>query len=202
MKRALIVLLALLCASSLAFAADKASAGGLTPWVDKGNLLVNVGIGWGGLAGGAEFDLARIDIGNVVPITFGAAARALVNPGIFDASYASFEFGVGAFGTAHVGFKELGKAWGQSWLSNFDVYAGLGAGFGSASLASAYTGTGYTLKPGIGISTFEGTSYYFNDKFAVNFEYGYIGRVGYTYDFGFGYNWPLSYSTIGVVLKL
>lgn len=202
MKKVVLVFLSLICAAGLVFAAGSGSS---TPWVDKGNLLVNAGIGWGGLSGGAEYDLARIDIAKVVPVTFGAAARALVNPGIFDASYASFEFGLGAFGTAHVGFKELSLSSGLSWVSRLDAYLGLGLGFGTASLSSTYTSSYYTLKPGFGFSTFEGASYYFNDKLAVNFEYGYIGQVGYAYSI-LGYNssyyWPLYYSTIGIVYKL
>jgi hypothetical protein len=204
-KRSLIVLLALLCAASFVFAADKSSSA-LTPWVDKGELLANAGIGWGGLSGGAEFTLARINIGEVIPLTFGAAARAMVDPGIFNTSYSSFQFGLGAFGTAHFGFKSLNLPDGLTWLSRFDAYAGLGLGFGSATLADAYSSSYYTFKPGIGISTFEGTSYYLNDKLAIGFEYGYLGRVGYTYDLGFGvtgsYYWPLYYSNIGVILKL
>lgn len=168
----------------------------LTPYVDKGSLLANVGIGWGGLSGGAEMTFARIDIGGIIPITFGAAARAFVDPGIFY-SWSSFSFGAGGFGTAHVGFKELTLPSGLSWFSDCDVYVGLGLGFASA------TGIGSDVfKPGIGISTFEGVSYYLNDTLAINFEYGYIGRV--TYDWGFGSigGYPLYYSTVGVILKL
>ena len=199
MKKFFIVLLVALCLSGFAFAADNAV--GSTPWVDKGDLLVNAGIGWTGIAGGAEYDLARIDIAKVVPLTFGVAARALINPGFFDTSYASLEYGLGALATAHVGFKELSLSSGLSWVSRFDVYAGLGVGFGSATLSSAYSSSYYTLKPGFGIATFAGTSYYFSDKLAVNLEYGYLGSVGYTYDLGFGFTgsfyWPLYYATIG-----
>jgi opacity protein-like surface antigen len=201
MKKLLIILLALILASGFAFAQDKASTVKLTPMVDKGELLANVGIGWGGLSGGVEYTFARIDIGGILPLTFGAAGRALVDPGIFYSGWSTFAFGVGGFGTAHVGFKDIELPSGLTWLRNFDAYAGIGLGFGSAT--SVYDS--YEMKPGISFSTFEGVSYYLNDKLAINFEYGYIGSVKYEYDwFGYvySYKYPLWYSTIGVVLKL
>jgi hypothetical protein len=200
LRKIAIIQLALLCASGLAFAANGASSStGSKPWVDKGGLLADLGVGWGGLSVGAEYDLSRVDVAKVLPLTFGAAARAIIDPGIFDSAYASSEFGIGAFGTAHVGFKELDLPSGLAWISRLDLYAALGVGFGSATLASAYSG--YSFKPGFGISTFEGISYWFNDGLAVDFEYGYVGQVGYAWPYGSFY-WPLYYSTIGLILKL
>ncbi len=58
MRKTGIVLLSLLCASGLAFAANDASSSTASkPWVDKGSLLADVGVGWGGLSVGAEYDL-------------------------------------------------------------------------------------------------------------------------------------------------
>lgn len=199
MRKALAVLLVLLCATGLTFA-DETLA--FTPYVDKGELLVNVGIGWGGLSGGIELTLARIDIGGLIPLTFGVAGRALVDPGIFYSSWSTFAFGVGGFGTAHMGFKEVSFPEGLVWLSDFDAYLGLGLGFAAATSIYDY----YDPKPGIGISTFTGASYYLNDNLAINFEYGYIGKVKYVWDYALGYqydySYPLWYSNIGVVLKL
>ena len=197
MRKLLSILIVLLLASSLSFAQE---TGPFTPYVDKGELLANVGIGWGGLTGGIELTLARIDIGGVIPLTFGAAGRALVDPGIFYSSWSSFAFGVGGFGTAHVGFKEVNLPSGITWLSDVDAYLGLGLGFAAATSIYDY----YDPKPGIGISTFTGASYYLNDNLAINFEYGYIGKVKYVWDNVFVYNfsYPLWYSNIGVVLKL
>ena len=63
MRKTGIVLLSLLCASGLAFAANDASSSTASkPWVDKGSLLADVGVGWGGLSVGAEYDLSRIDV--------------------------------------------------------------------------------------------------------------------------------------------
>lgn len=197
MKKVVLALMVLLAIGGMAFAAPKAKDAtpkaaapkALTPYVDKGEFLVNVGIGWGGISGGAEMTFARIDIGGVIPLTFGASARAFIDPGICY-YWSPLTFGVGGFATVHCGFKELGLPSGFGWFSNCDVYVGLGVGFASTS-DSYYTG-------GIGISTFEGASYYLNDNIAINFEYGYIGRVNYsTY-----YYYSLYYSTIGVVFKL
>jgi hypothetical protein len=201
MKRFMIVLLSLITIASFAFAADKAKAaptaseGGLTPYVDKGELLVNAGIGWGGLSGGAEYTFARIDIAKVIPVTFGGAARLCLDPGIFTTDWTTF--GIGAFGTAHVGFKNLTLPSGFSWFSNCDTYVGLGIGFASGTTSIDY----YKPKPGIGISTYEGVSYYLNDKLALNFEYGYIGSIKYDWGY-FGYSYPAWYSTVGAIFKL
>lgn len=193
MKKVLAILLVLLCTTALSFS-DETLA--FTPYVDKGELLANVGIGWGGISGGVEFTLARIDIGGLIPLTFGAAGRVLVDPGIFYSSWSTFAFGVGGFGTAHVGFKEVDLPSGITWLSDFDAYLGLGLGFAAATSIYDY----YDPKPGVGISTFSGASYYLNDNLAINFEYGYIGKV--RYDYFIEYSYPLWYSNIGVVLKL
>jgi hypothetical protein len=190
MRKLVIILVALLVVCGLAFAAGPSGSGmTLVPWVDKGSLIVNADIGWG-LTAGAEYDFARINIANVVPITFGAAARVSWDPGLL-LDYSSF--GLGALVTAHVGLKSVSLPSGLSWASHFDFYAGLGLGIGSLSLA------GYTFPLGFGISTFEGTSYYFNDKFALNLEYGYLGRS--TDNTGY-YTYSVYYWGVGAVLKL
>jgi opacity protein-like surface antigen len=194
MKKVLAILLVLLCAAGLSFA-DETLA--FTPYVDKGELLANVGIGWGGISGGIEFTLARIDIGGIIPLTFGAAGRVAIDPGLFTPDWTSF--GVGGFGTAHVGFKEVNLPDGLTWISDFDAYLGIGLGFASGTTSISY----YEPKPGIGISTFSGASYYLNDNLAINFEYGYIGRIKYDWDiYTTEYSYPLWYSVLGVVLKL
>jgi hypothetical protein len=197
MKKVLIILLALILASGFAFAQDKASSVALTPYVDKGELLVNVGIGWGGLSGGVEFTFYRWDIGGIIPLTFGAAGRAAIDPGIFTIDWTTF--GAGGFGTAHVGFKEINLPSGLTFLSDVDAYLGLGLGFASGITSNSY----WTPKLGIGISTFTGAAYYLSDTLAINFEYGYIGRIRYEWEgYTSEYSYPLWYSTIGVILKL
>jgi hypothetical protein len=198
MKKVLIVLLALLCAAGMAFAADKPSAGGVTPLVDKGDLLVNAGIGWGGISGGAEFDFFRIDIAQTIPLTFGAAARVFIDPGLFSPDWTTFA--VGGMATAHLGIKGLKLPDGMSWASRVDAYAGLGLGFASGS----YTNSSYyDMKPGLGLATVEGGSYYLNDKLALYSEYGYIGRVKYEWYSGYySGSYPVWYWAVGAILKL
>ncbi|HUX37447.1 MAG TPA: hypothetical protein VMV44_06045 [Rectinemataceae bacterium] len=201
MRRKVVFVLVLALVAALAFGAPSKgiSLESLTP---PGTLMADAGIGWGGLSGGVEFMFAQIKIADVLPITFGAAGRAFVDPGIFYTSFSTFTFGAGGFGTAHVGFKELKLPSGFSWLSNVDTYIGLGVGFASATANTSYSS--YTFKPGIGISTFEGASYYLSDKLAITGEYGYIGRVTYDYSllgYTTSYGWPLYYSTIGVTFK-
>ncbi|MBN2874307.1 MAG: hypothetical protein JXM71_04360 [Spirochaetales bacterium] len=201
MKRVLVALLALIVASGFAFAQDESASQALTPMVDKGELLATAGIGWGGITGGAEFTFYRIDIADILPITFGAAARVLVDPGLFYSGWSTFALGAGGFGTAHVGFKDLELPSELYWVTNFDAYAGVGLGFGMATSIYDY----YTPRPGIGISTFEGASYYLNDALAITFEYGYIGNVRYDWDdygYTYSYSYPLWYSNVGLIIKL
>jgi hypothetical protein len=188
MRKCIAVLVALMLVAGLAFAAPaKAKSDALTPLVGPGDFVVNAGIGWGGISGGVELNFFQVDIAKVLPVTFGAAARAFVDPGLF---YDYFSFGVGALATVHVGFKDLNLPENLHWLSNVDSYAGVGIGLASM--------TNYDM--GIGISTFEGVSYYLNEKFAIGFEYGYLGRI--VYNSYYNWSWPMWYSTVGVTFKL
>jgi len=208
MRRTVLLVLALVLIAGVAFGQAKKAPPGQAKKVasieslaNPGELIATAGVGWGGLSGGAELMLAQVKIADLIPLTFGAGARAFVDPGIFYSSFSTFSFGAGAFGTAHVGFKELKLPDGFRWLSNVDSYVGLGLGFASVSATSYYSS--YNISPGIGISTFEGVSYYLNDKLALTAEYGYIGSVKYTYSsFNISTGWPLYYSTFGVTLKL
>jgi hypothetical protein len=184
MRKCIAVLVALMVIGSLAFAAPaKSKSDALTPLVGPGDFVVNAGVGWGGISGGVELSFFQVDIAKVIPLTFGAAARASIDPGIF---YGYTAFGVGGFGTIHIGFKDLNLPENLHWLSNVDSYAGLGFGFASMDI----WGTG------LGFSTFEGVSYYLNDKLALGFEYGYLGRSA---DY---YGYSVYYSTFNVTFKL
>lgn len=200
MKKFALVLMVLLAIGGIAFAAPKADSkkaatDKLEPLVGPGDLVATVGIGWGGVSGGVEFSLAQVDIAGIIPLTFGVAARASIDPGIF---WDIMTFGAGAMGTIHVGFKDLNLPDNLHWLSNVDSYAGIGVG-----VATAFD-ENYAL--GIGFSTFEGVSYYLNDHLAISFEYGYLGRVKYstlyTYYEYYDYAWSYYYSTVGVTFKL
>jgi hypothetical protein len=191
MKKVAIVLLSLLCVAGLAFAAD-----GLSPYFDKGSMAADVGIGWGGLSGGVEYDFVSFNIAKAVPLTIGAAARVTLDPGLLDTD-SSFTLGAGALATAHV---ELSGLEVPDWLKKIDFGFGLGLGFATATPAGDYSD--YTASPGIGIATFESLSYFFNKNLAVSFEYGYLGDVNYKWTYwDLSYPYPVYYSTIGITYK-
>ncbi len=201
MRKYLLAFCVLLLIFVIPLAADE-SAAEIQPLVDKGSLIATAGLGWGGLSGGLEWDFAGIRVGGFLPFTFGAAARAFIDPGIFYTVLGSgISYGIGAFGTVHFGLKALTMPDGFTWFSNTDWYAGLGIGFAG----TGYSGSDYTVRPGIGISTFEGVNYFLNGRFAINLEYGYLGRVNYSYSY-YGYYWssyfPLYYASIGVLFKI
>jgi hypothetical protein len=208
MKKASFIVLSLLLVSGSVFAADKAAAkpaakpaakaassSSMVPNIDKGSFTANAGIGYGGLAGGVEYQFARFDIANVVPVTIGAGARVAVDPGLFNSYYSSFSLGAGGLVTSH--WEYLAPS-APAWVKKLDFGFGLGVGFATGSPASAYSS--YTVTPGIGLATFESLSYFFNKNLALSFEYGYCGVVNYR---GYYYTWPVSvyYSTVGVTYK-
>lgn len=207
MKKAFLILLVLLSVSSLAFAADKAAAkpaakaapakatsgSALPANIDKGSFTADLGIGYGGLAAGAEYQFARFDIANIVPVTIGAGARVAVDPGLFNSLYSSFTLGVGGLVTSHWEYQAPSA---PDWVKKLDFGFGLGLGFATATPAAYYSG--YTVTPGIGIATFESLSYFINKNLAVTFEYGYLGAYRPSYSY---YSWPVSYETIGVTYK-
>ncbi len=198
MRRKVFLVLVLALAAALVFGAPSKgmTLESLTP---PGTLMADAGISWTGISGGAEFMFAQVKIADILPITFGAAGRALIDPGLFNSYVSTFSFGAGGFATAHVGFKELKLPSGFSWLSNVDSYVGLGVGFASMTVSTSYTG--YTVKPGLGISTFEGATYYFNDNLGITTEYGYIGSVSYEWTGYTPYSWPLYYWMLGLTFK-
>lgn len=202
MRRKVLLLVAMALIASLAFA-QKSKGLTLDSLTPPGTFMADVGVGWGGLSGGAELMFAQVKIADLIPLTFGAAARAFVDPGIFYTYYSSLSIGVGGFATAHIGFKDFKLPSGLYWLNNVDSYIGLGLGLAMGTANSAYST--YTAKPGFGISTFEGATYYLNDKIGLTAEYGYIGSMGFSdtvlgYTYSFSY--PLYYSTFGVTIKL
>ena len=201
MKKVILALVVLLCASGIAFAAGATVSDASGPFFDKGTLAANLGIGYGGVSGGVEYEFVRFDVADKYPLTIGAALRAAVDPGIFGDAWASLTTGVGALATAHFSWNSVFPD--LPFVSKLDSYVGLGLGLGFAALGSAYTGSDFASKPGIGIATCEGVSYRLNSKLAVGFEYGYLGTAGYTYTNGdvWSYSESIYYSTIGLTFK-
>ena len=200
MKKVLVIVSVLALVAAGAFAADaKTADSGLDPLVGAGDLLVNVGIGWGGIAAGAEFDLATIKVGPL-PLTFGVGARAAIDPLFSDYG---MPWAVGAFGTAHLGFKGIDLPSGLEWISKTDTYIGLGLGVAGIIEGSEYDW--YNWKPGVGISFIAGESYFLTDTIALYGEYGYMGKYSYEYDWGgftYKYSFPWYYASFGVIVKL
>jgi hypothetical protein len=149
--------------------------------MDKGTFAANAGLSFGwdlGVGGGAEYVLARVDIADVLPLTFGAAGRGYFSMGIW--GYSSLDIAV--LGTVHVGFKGLDlPADLKNLIDPIDYYAGLGIGF---NIYNDY----YTDRFPLGLTSISGASYFLNDNFAINFEGG-----GTTYSWGYG--------MIGVLFK-
>ncbi|HAP54724.1 MAG: hypothetical protein LWX23_03065 [Spirochaetia bacterium] len=171
MKKAIAVLLLLAVVSFGVYAQGKTN-------MDKGDFAASIGLnfGWGfGVGGGVEMILARWDIADTIPITFGVAGKA----GLSLTPW--FETTIAALGTAHFGlatFTEL-----PEWARKFDWYTALGLGLGLGG------GTGL----GIGIATGGGVSYHFNSRVALIAESIWAAHFN-RYSYGF--------STIGVQFKL
>lgn len=173
MKKSIVLVLLLACA--LSFAIAEGTMG--EPHASVGDLMVSAGanIGWGsfGVGGGAEYIVARWDIPEFAPLTFGGAAKASMYFG------SSTHIDLAALGTIHFGLKTFENLPG--FLKNLDWYYGLGIGFGIGTSG------------GLGISTGSGISYYLNNKLALNADYFYTDYFGS----GSG-----SSSTLGVKLEL
>jgi len=145
------------------------------------NVALSAGVGASyrsgdlGVAGypGAEFIVAKWKSGDVVPLSFGIAARGLLG---FSTSR-GLVYGGGAFGTFHLGLKGLDI---PEVLQNLDFYVGVGVAF----TWSSYYATGY----GLGINSYGGLNYFLSDKLAVQLEESYWGYYAGT--------------TVGLLLKL
>ncbi len=168
---------AILAVLILALLAGGAFAQKLDARMAPGDFAARIGVGWGGASGGAELMFAQVDIADMIPIGFGAAARGYIDPGIF---WGGMVFGAGGYATVHFGLTGLDLPPELEWVNNFDWYAALGL-----SMSVGTWG-------GLGISSFEGVSYFLNEKLALNAEYAYLGS------FNNGSYW---FSTFGVVLK-
>ncbi len=149
-----------------------------------GDLSLSAGIGlssgWGfGLSAypGVELILSDIKLGEHVPLSFGVAGKGLVTfySGYFaDSGMAA---AVGGFGTVHLGFKNFVQPW--EFLTNFDVYVGLGLVF------DLIQPTGWWVDASrLRFASFQGTNYFLSDTFAVFAESTYMGRYSYYGTFG------------------
>ncbi|MFQ3547873.1 MAG: hypothetical protein SNJ56_05995 [Termitinemataceae bacterium] len=178
MKKGLVLLcvLAVLAGGSLWAEAPKAPE----PLLGPGSLALTAGVGygffWGAIdvSGGAEFILGKFMIGDFLPLTYGIAAKASYYSwnGGWGTDYVETYLGGGAFGTLHLGFKDLDLPEGFYYLRNVDTYIGLGVGF--FSYTWRWVGDLKT-EFRIGLRTTGGASYFFTPNFALTTEYGYYG---------------------------
>lgn len=156
----------------------------ITPIMDPGTLAVNAGVGYGWsleVAGGAELVMLQFMVADVVPLTVGAAARAVASIGWLNSVYLD----AAGMGTLHVSFKGL-KPLGlpadvQDQLDRVDSYIGIGIGLG-------VLGDRFGKLP-IYLTSMNGYSYFLTDNFALNVEYGYASYWG-------------GYGQLGVLFKL
>jgi len=170
-KRSIMLFAAVCILSGFAYAENSK----LAPLMDKGTFAANAGLslGWSiGIGGGAEYVLARVDIADVLPLTFGAAGRGYFT---INGSYSFMD--IAAMGTIHVGFKGLDMpADFKRLIDPIDYYAGLGLGIHVLGNDNYYMSN----RSMIDIAAMSGVSYFLNDNFAINFEtsnmsYGMIG---------------------------
>jgi hypothetical protein len=171
--------LAIALAALLAFGVVAPSAA-LKPLMASGDLAVTAGVGYGFLwgaidvSGGAEYMLGQFTVADILPFTYGVAAKASFyswNGGL-GTDYIESYLGGGVFGTLHFGLKDLDLPEQISFLANVDTYIGLGAGFFSRSF-------GYSSSKAsdfkVGLRGTGGASYFITPKIAVTTEGGYYG---------------------------
>jgi opacity protein-like surface antigen len=192
MKKLFVVLLALSLIAGAAFAADakKAEPAKLEALMAPGDIALTAGVGYGFLwgaidvSGGAEYIIGQFKIGDTLPLSYGAAVKASYYR--WDESYYTEDwsysyFGGGAFGTLHLGLKDLGLADNMKWLSNVDSYVGLGLGlFGYTypwyDVAKLDVVSKTEMK--VGVRATAGVSYFITPNIAIVTEGGYYGYYG------------------------
>ena len=152
MKKCVLVLIALLALGGMAIAEAPAN---IEPYVRAGDMLVNGGIGYGGIAAGFEYDLFQMQVGPL-PLTLGAAARAS-----YDMLFGTSLWSGAAYGIGHISLKGVNLPSGFGWAGNCDSYIGIGVG----ALGIPNNSTGMAL------GVLVGEAYYLSDKLAIYFEY-------------------------------
>lgn len=139
----------------------------------KGDFSAFAGVGFGGLGitiiPGVELSLAEWKVGDVVPLTFGVAAKGSIN--IYSSYWTAY--GIGGLATVHMGFRGLDI---PEFLQNFDVYASLGLGISFFNYTTVPSGYGDNFY--FGLATADGVAYFINEKFAVYAEGNYWAYSG------------------------
>lgn len=180
------LLAALLVIASVAFAEE----GKLDAHFPAGVFSANVGLGYAGsgywaslaILGGAEYTFAQVDVAEVLPLTFGAAARAVATLNFWALNYSYYNFlmlDVGVFATMHISLKNIKVPEDAKAVNNLDYYIGLGPAFNILKPWAWYDT--------FGLGALTGVNYFLNPNLIVYVEYMY------------SVNW--NYTTAGLVLK-
>ena len=160
MKRLILVMLTLAAFGALpAMAADTYSK--------PGTLTAQAGLGlyWGlfggfDLQGGVDYGITQFDFAPVFPLDVGASGR------VGFGSWGGLAGGV--YGTAHYSWKSLGTSF--DWLNRLESYIGIGV----------------EVLPSLGLSSYSGSAYHFDNHLAAFLEYDAIGGgtvLGASYKF-------------------
>lgn len=182
----LVVVFAVLTGGTAVAQEDGALEDGATACYEVGNLSPSIGVGFGyGFSPvfypGVEFIVGEYNIENSFPLSFGAAARGYVNiyrDSTFGVDWGWTSYGVGAFGTVHLSFREVDAD--LSFLENFDFYTMLGLAFtvrsftGDEVYYSEFSDTDFDFV------SIGGVSYFFSDRLAIMAEGTYWGFGGAT----------------------
>jgi hypothetical protein len=200
MKKVFIVLLALLCAATLVFAADKKTQPKVVPSSSAsgslfapGNVSAQIGLGSGffiggiDLYGGADFGIGQFKVADSIPLTYGAAARVGYfgwSSSYYGYSYSYSDLSIGVLGTLRLSWKDVFPD--VKWLSKLESY--IGAGLGTYIYSSSYTSDPISGGFHLGFAGLEGNNFYITPNIAINLEGGYYGydsagRFGILYKF-------------------
>lgn len=185
MRKPAAFLLFTLLFSGLAIAQDDSWVNDDEPLMAPGDIGITAGAGVGFLfgaidvAGGLEVILGQFEIEDL-PITYGVAGRFRYYSErvTTDPVYTRTFLGGAGFATLHASFRGFDIEPEYSWIQQFDVYAGLGAGFYQVEDEERdELELGYDSFQ-VGLRTAGGVNFFLTPSFALVFEGGYYGRWG------------------------
>lgn len=160
---------------------------GATAIYEVGDLSPSIGVGFGAgfspvIYPGVELILNEYNIEDTLPLNFGAAVRGYLNfyrtTDFLGNTWGYTAFGAGAFGTAHLSFKEVDAD--IEFLKNFDFYAMLGLGFAVFNYTGNEDFWGDLDTFDLFFASIGGTNYFLTDSLAIMLEGSYWGVGGAT----------------------
>ncbi len=180
--RSLLFITLVLIVSVGVFAADTKPVK-IDSMYEPGDITVSmsIGLGYDGITfyPGAEIFLKQARLADVLPLDFGAAVRGFYNSystSTFGYDWGWTAYGIGAFGTAHLSFREFDFDF--DYLDNLDFYIGLGIKYDHFSYTGTYSSYYDNSYGGIGLLTIGGINYFLNDHLAIILEGTYWGTGG------------------------